>query len=170
MDGNSVSASTGNLTSFSVGVFADAPVSTSLSIQPGLYYTGKGGSISGSGATLKSKINYIQLPVNVVYNVPVSAGKFFFGAGPYAAVGVNGKNEIKGGGQSISEDIEFGDSANATYKRADFGATGLVGFTFTNGLLLKANYDLGLSNISADNTSGENIKNRVVGLSVGFTF
>ena len=171
-DGSSLSASTGTLTSFSAGVFADAPVSTNVSIQPGLYYTGKGGSVTADGETYKSKINYIQLPVNVVYNVPVSAGKFFFGAGPYAAIAVNGKNEYSGSGSSasVSEDIEFGDNANSTYKRADFGATGLIGFNFKNGFLVKANYDLGLANISADNFLGEKNKNRVFGISVGYTF
>lgn len=53
-------------------------------------------------------------------------------------------------------------------KRMDFGVTALTGFTFTNGLLLSINYDLGLTNIRADNY--DNIKTRVLGISVGYNF
>jgi hypothetical protein len=167
LEGSSISASTGSLTTFSVGVFADAPVGSNLSIQPGLYYTGKGGSQSESGETSKLKLYYLQLPVNIVYNVPVSAGKLFFGAGPYAAYGLSGKQEATG---ESSVDVKFGSDVSSDVKRTDFGATGLVGFNFTNGLLLKANYDLGLSNILPTNEFGAKTKNRVFGLSVGYTF
>lgn len=172
VDGSSMSGSTGSLTSFSAGVFADAPVGSNVSIQPGLYYTGKGGKISSDGESIKAKLNYIQLPVNVVYNAYVSAGKFFFGAGPYAAVALNGKSEYSASGNSgsVSEDIEFGSGTNATHKRTDFGVTGLVGFTFKNGLLLKLNTDLGLANTLNNNSFGEKNKNRVTSISVGYTF
>lgn len=166
LDNSSASASSGNLTSFSAGVFANAPISTHFSIQPGLYYAGKGGSNTDDGVTTKVKVNYLQLPVNLVYNIAVSAGKVFFGAGPYAAYGLSAKGVANG----QSADLTFGSDADSDIKRTDFGATGLVGFNFTNGFLLKANYDLGLSNIEPVSSLGIKTKNRVFGVSVGFTF
>jgi len=162
VDGLSGSGSSGSLTSFSVGVFADAPIGGNFTIQPGLYYTGKGGASSESGEDGKLKLNYLQVPVNFVYNAPIGGGKIFLGAGPYVGLGLNAKST----GGSESADLEFGTDV----KRTDFGATGLVGVRFNNGLLLKANYDLGLSNILPDNELGVKSKNRVFGLSVGFTF
>jgi hypothetical protein len=167
LEGTSLSASTGSLTTFSAGVFADAPVSTNFSIQPGLYYTGKGGSTTVDNETQKAKLYYLQLPVNVVYNVPVTAGKVFFGVGPYAAYGLSGTQEATG---IASRDVKFGSDVDSDIKRTDFGATGLVGFNFKNGLLFKANYDLGLSNTTPNNEMGIKSKNRVFGVSVGYTF
>ena len=161
VDGVSGSGSSGSLTSFSVGVFADAPLGQNFSIQPGLYYTGKGAG-SDDGSDAKLKLNYLQVPVNFLYNAPFGGGKFFVGAGPYIGIGLNAKAT----GEGESADLEFGTDV----KRTDFGATGLLGVRFDNGLLLKANYDLGLSNILPDNEVGVSSKNRVIGLSVGFTF
>ncbi|MFD1255866.1 porin family protein [Mucilaginibacter terrae] len=168
--GSSLSLSTNSLTTFSIGAFADIPVgSKNLSVQPGLYYTGKGFELSESGTTVKSKPFYLQVPVSLVYTVPFSGGGIFFGAGPYAAFGLNGKNESNESGVSINEDIKFGDDTGTdTYKSTDFGATGMAGIRLTNGLLFKVNYDLGLSNVSPDTDA--KVKHRVVGLSVGFTF
>jgi hypothetical protein len=145
-EGASFSASTGSLTHFSAGIFADAPVGGNFSIQPGLYYTGKGGKSTFEGESSKLKLSYLQLPVNVVYNVPVSAGKFFFGAGPYAAYGLSAKAEDDSG---VSEKLKFGNDNGSNIKRTDFGATGLVGF---------------------NDSQGVKSKNRVFGVSVGFTF
>jgi hypothetical protein len=167
LEGSSVSASSGSLTHFSAGVFADAPVGGNFSIQPGLYYTGKGGKSNFEGEASKLKLAYLQLPVNVVYNVPVSAGKLFLGAGPYAAYGLSAKADDDNG---TTEKLKFGNDAGSDIKRTDFGATGLVGFNFNNGLLLKANYDLGLSNILPGDNQGIKSKNRVFGISVGYTF
>ncbi|WP_345953156.1 porin family protein [Mucilaginibacter sp. PAMB04168] len=168
--GSSLSISTSSLTTFSVGAFADIPVgSKNFSVQPGLYYTGKGFQLSEAGTSIKSKPFYLQVPVSLVYNVPFSGGKVFFGAGPYAAIGLNGKLEGTDGNAKESEDIKFGDNpATDFYKRTDFGATGMAGIGLTNGLLFKVNYDLGLSNVSPE--SDAKIKHRVVGLSVGYSF
>ncbi|WP_295773222.1 porin family protein [uncultured Mucilaginibacter sp.] len=161
VDGVSGSGSSGTLTSFSVGVFADAPIGNNFSIQPGLYYTGKGGA-SDDGGDGKLKLSYLQVPINFLYNAPFGGGKLFVGAGPYVGIGLNAKTT--NGRQSV--DLEFGTDV----KRTDVGATGLLGVRFDNGLLLKANYDLGLTNILGDNEIGVSSKNRVIGLSVGFTF
>jgi hypothetical protein len=169
-DNTSETANSGGITSFHAGVFADAPIGQGFSIQPALYYSGKGFDSNDGINTGKLKLNYLQLPVNVVYNVPVSSGKFFFGAGPYAAYGISGKVQDQISGRSVSVDVNFGNDAGSDVKRMDYGITGLVGFQFTNRLLLSANYDLGLSNIMPGDNLGYSVKNKVAGISLGFTF
>jgi hypothetical protein len=162
---------TGTLTSFSAGVFVDFKTSGNISIQPALLYTGKGakesGEDSGTSYSVKAKINYLQIPVNIVYNVPVAVGTFYFGAGPYAAYGLSAKVEAAGSGQSQSIDVNFGDGEDQ-YKRIDAGITALAGLKFKQGLLLNLNLDLGLTNVS--NQVDSSTKTRVVGLSVGYAF
>ena len=68
----------------------------------------------------------------------------------------------------MEEDVTFGDGAGE-FKRTEFGLQGIAGFQLNSGFLIGVSYDLGLTNIS--NTSDEgSLKNRVFGVSVGFTF
>ncbi len=70
-------ANSASLTSFNIGVFVDVKVGH-FSIQPGVSFTGKGGRFSGytgplpngsvSNLQYKYNINYIQVPVNLVYH------------------------------------------------------------------------------------------------------
>lgn len=169
------------ITSFSAGGFVDFKLK-SWSIQPGIYFTGKGSEgkadfITPGGTQktdTKGHLYYIQVPVYALYHLPVVVGNIFFGAGPYAAVGVSGK--LKGSfstnsGQAgdFEKDVKFGNSSDSDYKSTDFGASFLAGIRLKNGILFSANYDLGLSNTS---NSGTQIKshNRVFGLSVGYAF
>ncbi|OOQ56885.1 porin family protein [Mucilaginibacter pedocola] len=155
-----ISASTESVTSFSAGAFVDFKLGA-VSLQPGLYYTGKGGS-DGNGNTIR--LNYLQVPVNFVYHAPIVVGDIFFGAGPYAAYGLSAKGKDASG---VTIDGTFGDGPDDV-KRTDLGLNGIAGIHLKTGLLLGINYDLGLSNITND--SSISTRNRVLGFSIGYTF
>lgn len=164
----SFSASLGTLTTYNVGVFADFKLGA-VSLQPGLFYTGKGfDAVTSSTDQVKMSLKYVQVPVNLVYHVPLVVGNIFFGAGPYAAIAVSGKVTAKSGGASLEQDVTFGDGPDDT-KKNEFGLQGIAGFQFKQGFLIGLNYDLGLSDIS-NGTDGSSIKNRVFGVSVGYSF
>jgi len=170
-EGSSNTANSGSLTTFSAGLFADAPIgSKGFSLQPGLFYTGKGGDSNDGISTGKLKLYYLQVPVNVVYNIPFTAGKLFFGGGPYAAYALSGTVKDQVSGRSVSVDVNFGNDINDDFKRTDFGITALAGFQFTNGVLFNINTDLGLSNTLPSNSGGVSVKNRVFGISAGYSF
>jgi len=92
------------LVSFHAGLMADLPLSKYFSFQPGLLFTGKGSKTqkgqSSDATYFKATSNpyYIELPVNLVVKLPLESkeSSFFFGAGPYIAVGVAGKNKSEG--------------------------------------------------------------------------
>lgn len=91
------------LTSFHAGFAVDVPLADGLSLQPGLLFTGKGSKTQQGKETdasyFKATSNpmYIELPVNLVGKIPLGgATKLVIGAGPYAAVGVAGKNKAEG--------------------------------------------------------------------------
>ena len=162
-----ISVNTGSVTTFSAGLFADLKFGN-LSLQPAAIYAGKGGNIdAGGGDEVTVNLYYLQVPVNLVYRVPAVIGSVYFGAGPYAAFGLSGKEKGTSGGTSVSQDVTFGDGAD-DYKSTEFGVNGIAGVEFKNGFLLGLNYDLGLSNIS--NSSDASVKNRVFGISAGFKF
>ncbi|RYZ98134.1 MAG: PorT family protein [Sphingobacteriaceae bacterium] len=183
--------SANTLTSFNVGVFVDFKLCESLSIQPALIYTGKGGrnniniAIADPDAPLTishtdtMKVYYIQVPVNVVYSVPVGSHSFYFGAGPFVGYGISGKQKSKlifaddqaSTTSFYNEDVKFGSDEPSTVKRWDYGVGALAGFKFNNGFLLNINYDLGLANTTPKSEDNNNkTKTRVFGVSVGYAF
>lgn len=181
---------TNGLASFHAGFMADLPLGKLISVQPGLLFSGKGAKLESGNPSdaiyYKNSINpyYIELPVNLIANIPLVDGesKFFIGAGPYAAVGIAGKykSTFKSPGGTInSEDnIEFTNDDPTTseeegaglgrMKRFDYGINGTAGFAFKN-LLVSVNYGHGLTKLNSgtDNTANDNNKNRVWSISLG---
>ena len=166
------SMTSNSITTFNAGVFVDLKFGN-ISLQPALNYTGKGGSYSetlvtpgGSGVTEVEKDNlyYLQLPVNLVFHIPVIVGNIYFGAGPYIAQGLSGT--AKEG--SDSQKITFG-SASGDVRAQQFGADAIIGFKMAGGFLINANYDLGLSN-DVNAVDGGSSKSHVFGVSVGYVF
>jgi hypothetical protein len=179
------------LTSFHVGIMGDITIAKVLSIQPGLLFTGKGSKLqSGNPSDLnyyKATTNplYIEIPVNAVIKLPIEKeSNFFFGAGPYIAMGVGGKRKIEGKtvglAYSNNEKIEYSNDDPTTFKteegaglgvmrRFDYGLNGTAGFQL-NGFLISVNYGFGLAKLqSGTNSSEDNMnKHRVLSLSVGF--
>jgi len=174
-----------SLTGYHVGAFADFDLGT-LSIQPAVLYTTKGGhddetqTLVSGGVTYTLRgteditLNYLEVPVNVLYHVPVTIGKIFIGGGPYIAYGLSGKDSAvataTGGGSSStnsqSSNITFG-SAQGDVKNPDYGVNILGGVTLKRGLTLSVGYGIGLANLSND--SSTTVKNNGFSFSVGFS-
>jgi hypothetical protein len=162
------SASTGLLTTYSGGVFADVLISNKISIQPGFNFTGKGGKQKNGDTVIKAKLFYLQFPVNVVYHAEIDPGEIYFGAGPYLGYGLSAKVQISDGSKiSESHNVGFGGGEDK-YQSLDAGLNVLLGIKLDNGFLLDVHYDFGLTNVS--NISGTNTTNRVFGVSVGYVF
>lgn len=175
------------ITGYHVGIFSDIAFKN-FSLQPALIYTTKGGRYENSSIyytpsgiypvyiTNKTTLNYLELPVNVLYNIPFSKGKLFIGGGPYAAIGLSGKynntgqltyNNGSGPTTTTSSgqgNIVFG-SNPGDYRLLDLGLGLLGGVSLNNGLLFSVNYSTGLSNITRTTVT---TKNNLFGFSVGY--
>lgn len=180
------------LPSFHVGLQGDVPVIPELlSIQPGLFLTGKGAKTQWGNTTdanyyrATSNPLYIELPVNVVVKVPLGDkdSKFFVGAGPYAAMGIAGKNKAEGKVFGVpfnsEENIEFSNDDPTTsgeegagfgiMRRFDYGLNGTIGFEGKQALF-SVNYGLGLAKLQSgtNNNADNNNKHRVLSFTIGF--
>lgn len=182
--GENRSSSTENLTNFKVGGYVDFGLAGGLSFQPGIELSGKGGknSFANSGTSYQETVNllYVEIPINILYNIPVGIGKIYLGGGPYAAFGISGKYKQEGsvliGGDGVANvntdrKVNFGTNNGDDYKNTDFGLNFLGGLQFKGGLNLGVNYGLGLSDL-APNNNDNNIKtnNRLVGITAGYFF
>jgi hypothetical protein len=179
------------LTSFQVGITGDVHVASILYLQPGVFFTGKGSKLEIGRPTenfyAKQTTNpfYIEVPVNFVIKLPFNdESHFFFGAGPYGAIGIAGKaktdRKVLNFTSHTENSIEFSNDDPSTFgeeegtglgvlKRFDYGLNGVVGVEGKS-LVLSAGYGLGLAKLQSgsNSSSDNNNKHRVLNFTVGF--
>lgn len=178
-----------NLTSFHVGIAFDILLAPGLTVQPGVTYTGKGAKTQrgkeGENFYYKASSNpmYLEIPLNFVGKIPLgTSASLYLGAGPYAAMGVTGKNKVEskllGVTSYTGRDIVFSNDDPTTsqeenfgygkIKRFDYGLNAMAGFKFTR-ITIGANYGYGLTKINSgtDNEANDKGKNRVLSFTLG---
>jgi len=164
---------------FHVTGYLDAQLAPGFYIQPGLSLQGKGAkfaeaTIGGTTYDVSQNTMWLDVPVNFVGKFPVGMGGLFIGAGPYVGFGLSGKNKLNsqdGEGDFSSTTLnEFSFGEDETLKGTDFGVNFLAGFKLGNGLLLHANYGLGLTNIAGAKSLSDEIKNRGFAVGIGVEF
>ena len=179
------------LTSFQLGITGEVHLASILYLQPGVFFTGKGSKLEIGRPTenfyAKQTTNpfYIEVPVNFVIKLPFNdESHFFFGAGPYGAVGIAGKaktdRKVLNFTSHTENSIEFSNDDPSTFgeeegtglgvlKRFDYGLNGVVGVEGKS-LVLAAGYGLGLAKLQSgsNSSSDNNNKHRVLNFTVGF--
>jgi hypothetical protein len=162
---------------YHAGVNALIGIAPEIYFQPGLLFSTKGGTIKQTTADVKFRLNYIELPLNVLYRGQIGEGFVLLGFGPYLGYAINGK-AITG---DIKRNIQFqssigsGDSNQSYYFRSfDAGANIFAGYEMASGIFLQLNTQLGLLKINPDNNTVSNdksvVKNTGYGLSIGYRF
>ncbi len=184
------------------GFLADIPFGP-ISFRPEINFVQKGyknestnsytvlGVTSTTTSTNKVRLNYLEVPLNFVYNIPAGSGKVYVGLGPNFGFGINGKDRSEftsntGGfstSGSESRDVKFdgdADDPNGNYshlKRFDLGGNLLAGYTCDMGLTFGIGFTLGLSDVSPNkldsndpNADGFTQKNHSLNVKVGYLF
>lgn len=171
------------VTKFHAGINGEIPIAPDFFFQLGLQYIGKGseGQViytdnNGTHAITRNLgLNYLEIPLSLVYKPMVGAGKFILGFGPYFSYALNGKASFSGNNAPADREVEFmndaptADANNLVYfKRMDIGANFMVGYELQNGIYLVLNSQLGLVPINAKTTNDLSNKNTGFGLSLGY--
>ncbi|HEX8334688.1 MAG TPA: porin family protein [Segetibacter sp.] len=159
---------------FFAGAYSAISVSKVISIEPALYYTQKGYTMTGDlnikgaefiGANAKASLNasYIDLPVLIKANVK---GLQLF-AGPQVSYLMQADLKTTAGVLGFNL---FNRKMNATeqFNRWDAGVTGGIGYQFANGINIMASYDHGLSKVDADKNLESYNRSFKVGLGMSF--
>lgn len=130
----------------------------------------------GKPFSVKSTLNYLELPVQAVFKIPMNNLTAFVGAGPSFGYGLDGTLKAKGWMEEDGEGneiIPFSAEVDAFKKEADDGAelkrfdisaNAIAGVSLNNGLYVHAGYLLGLNNLA----EGDKYKTRGIQLTVGF--
>lgn len=149
---------------FHGGVNVQMPIAPEFYFQPGLMFAIKGAknttTILGSEITDEIKLNYIEVPLNLVYKGALGNGFFMLGFGPYLAYGISGKQVVQGNSLSYERGVD--------YNAFDAGANIFAGFETAGGLFLQLDTQFGMLDIDPDENS--TAKNTGFGLSLGYRF
>jgi len=143
-----------------IGGFAEFMFTEKFAFQPELLYSMQGYKFEEDGAELKTKLDYVNIPLIFKYYVTESLA---IEAGPQVGFLVSAKGEIEAGGESEDFDIDEG------YNSLDYGINVGLSYTLDMGVMFGARYYYGIADI--DDTSDDiDEKNSVIQLSVGYKF
>ena len=156
------SFSSSSMTGFHVGLMTEISFGSKISLMPGLLYSIKGSKISDLDAT--TKVNYLEIPVNIAYKLPIP-GLFAY-AGPYLGYALSGTSEMAG----LSDAMKIGTDDSSDIKPTDLGLNIGVGYNLPMKLFVRAQYGLGFANVQPKGDADNMIKNKVLAISVGYYF
>jgi Outer membrane protein beta-barrel domain len=181
----------GLLTGFHAGVNVNIPLAGDFYFQPGLLFSVKGAKndffspqtkASGNFETT-TKLNYIEMPLNLLYRPRLGKGCLLLGFGPYIAYGLGGsENSELLGLVSYERSVKYKNKVtnvtelleNAYYRPIDAGANIFFGYELALGVFIQLNAQLGLLKINPEyaweSESKASYKNTGYGLSVGYRF
>jgi hypothetical protein len=146
------------------GVNVQIPIAPEFYFQPGLMFAVKGAknttTIFGAEFTDETRINYIEIPLNLVYKGALGNGFIMVGLGPYLAYGISGKRFIEGSSLTFERGTD--------YDAFDAGGNIFAGYETAGGIFLQLETQLGMININTEDTP--TTKNTGFGLSLGYRF
>lgn len=163
---------TSNRTGFFAGVYANLPMGSFISIEPGIFYTQKGYELKGgfgvkgiSIANAKAQLQSEYIDVPLLLKVNFSRFQIF--AGPQVSYLLNADLKTSAGllgFNLLNNKMEM----TSQFNPWDVGLTGGIGYQISKELSINASYDQGLSKINKDKTLES--YNRSVKVGMGITF
>ena len=144
------------------GGSVDIPLKGGLSFRPGAMFTSKGSMYDLDSVEYFMSPIYIEVPVNLVFSFGTDAFKISFFSGPYLACGIDG---LKIEGSNASRSIRYGSGNGNDINFFDIGINFGAGLNF-RGLMISAQYGLGLMNIAPETDGEMEMKNNVIGISL----
>ncbi|MDD2307094.1 MAG: porin family protein [Prolixibacteraceae bacterium] len=169
------------LLGFHGGINVQIPIAPEFYLQPGIMYSTKGAKNTSGSITSTTKLNYIEVPLNMVYKASLGKGFFMLGFGPYVSYGISGNVKTVSGSVTLDRDVKFksvvdtGDNILTPYYKAfDAGANIFVGYEMASGLFLQLDTEFGMLNINPEykilSDDKSSTKNTGFGLSLGYRF
>ena len=162
-----------------IGIIGEYTLDDAISFQSGLVFATQGFRYKFSDewedfGTVETKttlnINYLQIPVNALYQMDMGGGKLVFQAGPYLGLALGGKSKSKeksnGRTETDKVDVKFG-SEVGEMKRIDLGLGLGAGVQFNN-IRAGLEYKFGVTNLSNFDKSTQ--RNNGLTLSMTYLF
>jgi hypothetical protein len=144
------------------GGYLELPVSDNFALRPNLLFSAKGSNYKTDTAEFSISPVYLEISVFAIYSIGSEVLKLSFFAGPYLACGISG---YKIDSRGDMEDISYGSREYNDMKPFDFGLNFGAGLNI-KGTLISVQYGKGLANLSPLSNTDNEMKNKVIGISV----
>jgi opacity protein-like surface antigen len=155
-----------NIIGYQAGVVYYSNLENPLFFQTGLLYNVKGTKVTEQGETAQINLNYLELPLNVGFQIPVGENfKISPFVGGFVGYAISGKLTIGDVSFKLFSD-EIGNSG-FDENRIDYGANAGLGLHLSNRLILSGQYAYGLGNLGSSD-SKTNTRTATVGLTFLF--
>ncbi len=167
---------------FHFGPTVEFPINETFAFESGLLLSTKGLKMSEKETYMgdtyeystKTNLLYLDIPLTAKATIDLGGSKIYGTLGPYIGIGLSGKTKYEytenGETETNEEDINFGsDEVEDDLKRFEYGLSAGAGIEF-NSIQVGITYGLGLANISSYTDDGDKVKNRVLGISLGYRF
>lgn len=168
----------GLMPGYHAGVNFLIPISPEIYFQPGLSFYTKGAVLKSFIPTNpKVRLNYIELPLNILYRGQLGDNFILLGFGPYVGYAISGKVISGSSKESITfkNSLDVNTPGGVTYMKAfDAGANIFAGYELSGGIYVTLDASLGLLNINPSDSRITNdksaLKNTGFGISLGYRF
>lgn len=144
------------------GGYLEVPVTENLTLRPNLLFSAKGSNFKTDTAEFSLSPVYVEASFFTVYSIGSEKFKISLLAGPYLAWGISG---YKIDPEGYMRDISYGSHEYNDLKPIDIGLNFGAGVNI-KGILISAQYEIGLVNLSPLTTTDNEIRNKVIGISV----
>ena len=154
---------------FNLGVTAEYSISEKFAIEPGVLFSTKGFKMENS-VPASINLNYLEVPINAIFKIELSSAKILFIAGPYLGYALSGKIKASEPILGDNEDSKEQKVVIGTdIKALDFGLNVGTGVEIKD-ITASLQYGYGLANLSFQSENERKLKNRVLGISLGYKF
>jgi hypothetical protein len=131
---------------YALGVVADISLPNSKwSIRPALSFQHEASVAEIFGDNTHIRVNYFNLPIDLIYHPDFAEKRWVFGAGPWFAYGLSGKYTQDG----YTYSTRFGSNEANDAHHLDLGLNLLAGYKLKEDMMLTARFDFGLKDVSA---------------------
>ena len=160
---------------YHLGVVAEIRVFEQLFIQPGVLITTKGSKYIVGNNTVSNTGNFANfqfsslntdIPLELLYKLDLGSFRLLLIAGPHLGYGLNGKWTTSNG---TTSNVHFGNSSDSDLKPVDFGLN-FGGGLEVGRIQFSSKYSMGLTSLSTLNPPGNELKFKVISLSVAYLF
>jgi len=163
---------------FHVGFTSEIPLIANLYFNPGLFFCSKGytQTTEVAGYTNKFTFNpyFIEIPLHIMFKLPISNSAIFGYVGPYFSYGIAGnwtnREELSVVEPKITKDkIKFGSEKGDHMKPFDMGLNIGAGFDVKH-FQISVQYAIGLANLTPIYPENCSFKMNVLSVSAAYLF
>jgi len=148
------------------GVIFEIPVGSRFALKPAVILSAKGSDYEIDSISHSLSPVFVEVPVLAIYSFGSNAVKISLFAGPYFAYGMGGYKIV---GEGQLKNLKYGKGENMDLRPFDVGFNFGAGVAI-KGMLISAQYGIGLANLSPDTSDGSEMKNKVIGISISQAF